>query len=62
MPALLVGGTADIVPDELFGATAQLFGAPSRAVIVQDAGHWPHREDEAAVVGEIVAFAGALGS
>jgi pimeloyl-ACP methyl ester carboxylesterase len=30
------------------------------AVIVQGAGHWPHREDGAAVVGEIVAFAGEL--
>jgi pimeloyl-ACP methyl ester carboxylesterase len=62
VPALLVGGTADIVAPELFSASAELFAAPSRALLVQGAGHWPHREDEAAVVGEIVAFAGELRS
>jgi pimeloyl-ACP methyl ester carboxylesterase len=60
VPVLAVGGTADLVPAELFRATAELFGAPSRALIVEGAGHWPHREDEAVAVPEIVAFAGEL--
>jgi len=60
VPNLAVGGMADIVPAELFQATAELFPAPSRALVVQGAGHWPHREDEAAVVPEIVRFAGEL--
>jgi pimeloyl-ACP methyl ester carboxylesterase len=57
---LAVGGTADIVDVELFRDTPELFPAPSKAVIVEGAGHWPHREDAALVLPEIVAFAGAL--
>jgi pimeloyl-ACP methyl ester carboxylesterase len=60
VPMLAVGGTADIVPVELFRSTAELFPPPSRALIVEGAGHWPHREDEAAVLPEIARFAGEL--
>lgn len=60
VPVLAVGGTADIVPVELFRGTAELFPPPSRALIVEGAGHWPHREDEAAVLPEIARFAGEL--
>jgi len=60
VPNLAVGGTADLVPAELYRASAELFPAPSRALIVEGAGHWPHREDEAAVVPEIVRFASEL--
>jgi pimeloyl-ACP methyl ester carboxylesterase len=60
VPNLAVGGTADIVPAELYRVSAELFPAPSRALIVEGAGHWPHREDEAAVVPEIVRFATEL--
>jgi pimeloyl-ACP methyl ester carboxylesterase len=60
VPDLAVGGTADLVPAELYRASAELFPAPSRALIVEGAGHWPHREDEATVLPEIVRFAGEL--
>jgi pimeloyl-ACP methyl ester carboxylesterase len=60
VPILCVGGTADLVDAELFEQSAALFPAPSRALIVEGAGHWPHREDAARVLPEIVAFAGAL--
>ncbi len=60
VPNLAVGGTADLVPAELYQASAELFPAPSRALIVERAGHWPHREDEAAVVPEIVRFVSEL--
>ncbi len=60
VPNLAVGGTADIVDAELFRTTAELFSAPSKAVIVERAGHWPHREDAALVLPEIVSFAAAL--
>jgi pimeloyl-ACP methyl ester carboxylesterase len=56
VPNLAVGGTADIIDPEAFRATAELFPSPSRALIVEGAGHWPHREEEAPVVGEIVRF------
>ncbi|HEX4482904.1 MAG TPA: alpha/beta hydrolase [Solirubrobacteraceae bacterium] len=57
---LCIGGTADLLDAELFEASAALFPAPSRALIVDRAGHWPHREDAPRVLAEIVAFAGAL--
>ena len=57
---LAVGGTADIVDPELYGDTPELFPAPSRALIVDGAGHWPHREDAALVLPEIVSFVESL--
>jgi pimeloyl-ACP methyl ester carboxylesterase len=57
---LCVGGTADLLDANLFEASAALFPAPSRALIVDRAGHWPHREDAARVLPQIVAFAEAL--
>ena len=55
-----MGGTADVVAAELFTATAALLPAPSRALIVQDAGHWPHLESPALVEAEILAFLSQL--
>lgn len=60
VPGLIVGGTADIVPAELFTRTADLLAPPSRAVVVEGAGHWPHREAAATVVPEIVSFLAEL--
>jgi pimeloyl-ACP methyl ester carboxylesterase len=57
---LTIGGTADIVPVELFRESAELFPAPSRALIVEGAGHWSHREQEQLVNAEIVRFLGEL--
>lgn len=57
---LTIGGTADIVPAELFRASAELFPSPSRALIIDDAGHWVHREQEQRVNAEIVRFVGEL--
>jgi pimeloyl-ACP methyl ester carboxylesterase len=59
-PTLTVGGTADVVPPELFRASAELFPPPSRALIVEGAGHWAHREQEQLVNAEIVRFLGEL--
>jgi len=63
VPGLIVGGTADLVSAELFTRTADLLVAPqSRAVIVEGAGHWPHREDAGAVVPELLKFLAQLGA
>ncbi len=56
VPGLIVGGTRDLVEPELFTRTAALLPEPSRALIVDGAGHWPHREDAATVVPELVSF------
>jgi len=53
---LVVGGTVDIVPAEMFERTAALLPPPSRAFIVGKAGHWPHREAEQAVQEQVVSF------
>ncbi len=60
VPNLTIGGTADLIDPELFRASSALFPTPSRAVIVDGAGHWPHREDSARAFGEIGAFLGDL--
>jgi pimeloyl-ACP methyl ester carboxylesterase len=60
VPGLVVGGTADIVEPDLFTRTAAQLSAPSRALIVDGAGHWPHREDADAVVPELLAFLAQL--
>ena len=60
VPNLAIGGTADLVGRRLFRATAELFPAPSKALIVERAGHWPHREDAALVLPEIVFLRRAL--
>jgi len=60
VPGLVVGGTADLVDAELFTRTAALLPEPSRALIVQGAGHWPHREDAAVVLPALVEFLAEL--
>ena len=57
---LAVAGTADLVDVELYKSTSEIFPAPSRALIVDGAGHWPHREEPALVLPEIVSFVAAL--
>ncbi len=46
MPALVVGGTRDLVPPEAFEASRSAFTGPVDVHIFEGAGHWPHREDE----------------
>jgi pimeloyl-ACP methyl ester carboxylesterase len=53
---LVVGGTEDVADVKLFRRTAELLAQPSRALIVEGAGHWPHREKAALVVPELVEF------
>ncbi len=60
VPGLVVGGTADLVEPDLFTRTAAQLPAPSRALIVDGAGHWPHREDADAVVPELFTFLAQL--
>jgi pimeloyl-ACP methyl ester carboxylesterase len=44
VPGLVVGGTTDIVPAELFSRSGEFFDAPCEVLIADGAGHWPHRE------------------
>ena len=55
---LIVGGTTDILDPDLYERTAGLLGAGSDSLIVDGAGHWPHREAEEAFLARLIAFAG----
>ena len=55
VPGLIVGATHDVVPRELFEQTAAMMPA-SRALVVEGAGHWPHRERPDVMLPETLAF------
>jgi pimeloyl-ACP methyl ester carboxylesterase len=59
---LVIGGTEDLADVELFTRTAELLAQPSRALIVAGAGHWPHRENAALVLPELLAFLEEVGA
>jgi pimeloyl-ACP methyl ester carboxylesterase len=61
VPGLIIGGDHALGQRRLFERTAQLLAQPSRALIVAGAGHWPHRENEAVVVPELLSFLAQLG-
>ena len=62
MPGLVVGGTTDIVPPELFTRSVEFFDAPCDVLIADGAGHWPHRERPAAFHERLLAFLAGLPS
>jgi pimeloyl-ACP methyl ester carboxylesterase len=55
-PALLVGGTADILPPAAFTASQQYFDKGCDLLIVDRAGHWPHREAAAQFHERLLSF------
>ena len=46
------------LPASLFAKSAELVGNGSRSLLVQGAGHWPHREGEEEFVETLVDFLG----
>lgn len=54
--ALVVGGTADLIAPDTFTATAQRMAPGSSAVLVDGAGHWPHREGEDQFIAALLPF------
>jgi pimeloyl-ACP methyl ester carboxylesterase len=57
---LIVGGTTDILDRDLYERTAGLLGVGSDSLIVEGAGHWPHREDEEAFLTRLISFVGEV--
>jgi pimeloyl-ACP methyl ester carboxylesterase len=45
-PALIVGGTTDIIHADAFRCAPEAFAGPCEVLIADGAGHWPHREAE----------------
>ena len=62
MPGLIIGGDQALGERELFTRTAELLAPPSRALIAPGTGHWPHRENAAVVVPELLGFLAELGA
>jgi pimeloyl-ACP methyl ester carboxylesterase len=62
IPGLIVGGDHDVAERAGFTRTAELLGPPSRALLVEGAGHWPHRENATIVVPELLEFLAQLES
>jgi pimeloyl-ACP methyl ester carboxylesterase len=57
--ALIVAGTEDIVRPGLFAETAQRMGPGSESLIIDGAGHWPHRESEELFLERLLEFLAA---
>jgi pimeloyl-ACP methyl ester carboxylesterase len=57
---LVVGGTTDILDPDLYERTVSLLGVGSDSLIVEGAGHWPHREDEEAFLTRLISFVGEV--
>jgi pimeloyl-ACP methyl ester carboxylesterase len=60
MPAMIVGGTTDIVEVEAFEKSADWLRGPHEIVIADGAGHWPHREAADLFHERLLAFLAAL--
>jgi pimeloyl-ACP methyl ester carboxylesterase len=43
-PALIVGGTTDLISPAAFERSPEVFTGPCEVLIADGAGHWPHRE------------------
>ena len=48
-PALVVGGTRDILPIEAITNSPSAFTGRCDVMVCDGAGHWPHREQAAAI-------------
>lgn len=59
-PALLVAGGTDIVPIELFERSRAALDGPSDVLVLEQAGHWPHREAAAPFTEQLLAFLGSV--
>ena len=59
-PALVVGGTTDIIDTQAFTRSPEVFEGPCEVLICEGAGHWPHREDEAGFQARLTAFLASL--
>jgi pimeloyl-ACP methyl ester carboxylesterase len=56
VPGLIVAGTSDPVMVEPCRQTAARLPSPSRGVVYDRTGHWPHREREPEFIGELLSF------
>jgi pimeloyl-ACP methyl ester carboxylesterase len=60
MPAMLTCGSDDLIAPEAFRRSAEMFSGPCEVVVVEGAGHWPHRESAALFHERLLAFLASL--
>ncbi len=60
-PALVVGGTTDLIEADAFERSPEAFTGPCEVMIAEGAGHWPHREAAAEFHRRLITFLGSLG-
>lgn len=60
-PALVVGGTTDIIDVEAFKRSPEGFQGPCEVLIAEGAGHWPHREAAELFNARLLDFLAGLG-
>lgn len=59
-PALVVGGTTDLLDPDLFRRSPERFDGPCDVLIAEGAGHWPHREAAPLFQERLLAWLGGL--
>ncbi|HWX74076.1 MAG TPA: alpha/beta hydrolase [Solirubrobacteraceae bacterium] len=59
-PALIVGGTTDIIDSEAFTRSPEVCEGPCEVLVADGAGHWPHREAEELFQPRLEAFLAGL--
>ena len=59
-PALIVGGTTDLIEPDAFTRSREAFDAPCEVLIAEGAGHWPHREAPELFHERLIAWLGQL--
>jgi pimeloyl-ACP methyl ester carboxylesterase len=59
-PALIFGGTTDIIEASAFTRSAEMFEGPCEIVVAEGAGHWPHREAAPLFHERLLGFLGSL--
>ncbi|HEV2980023.1 MAG TPA: alpha/beta hydrolase [Solirubrobacteraceae bacterium] len=55
-PALVAGGTTDIIHREAFERSGEAFDGECEVMIAEGAGHWPHREQQSQFEQRLLGF------
>ncbi|HEX6493647.1 MAG TPA: alpha/beta hydrolase, partial [Candidatus Dormibacteraeota bacterium] len=60
VPGLVVGGTRDVIDVAAFREAPSCFEARCEVLVVDGAGHWPHREAEDRFLDRLLPFLRSL--
>ncbi len=60
VPGLVVGGKRDVIDPAVFREAPSCFDARCEVLVVDGAGHWPHREAEDLFLDRLLPFLRSL--